>query len=287
MSAPAQTEFDPHGDPHGDLHGDVTVDRVELSAELAGAEGRAASADVAEYALRLGDDALILAQQLSRWIARGPELEEDLALANIALDVLGHARSLLRYAGTFDGRSEDDLAYFRDESEFRSAWLFEQPNGDFAQTIARQLVASVYLFELYSNLRDSSDETFAAIAAKSVKEVEYHRDHAVQWTLRLAGGTDESRTRIIRAIGDVWPYVDELFRDDDLIDRLEGVAARPSALRAGFDAVIDAVFAEAGLEVPAGQPSSAGGRSGTHFPTLGFLLAEMQVLARQHPGATW
>jgi ring-1,2-phenylacetyl-CoA epoxidase subunit PaaC len=281
--APAAQEAQPDLDPHGD----VTVDRVQLSAELSGAEGRAANADVAEYALRLGDDALVLAQQLSWWIARGPELEEDLALANIALDVLGHARSLLRYAGTFDGRSEDDLAYFRDEPEFRSAWLFEQPNGDFAQTIARQLAASVYLFELYSKLEGSDDETLAAISAKAVKEVEYHRDHAVQWTLRLAGGTDESRARIVRALGDVWPYVDELFRDDELIDRLEGIAARPSELRAGFDAVIDAVFAEAGLEVPAGPSSSAGGRHGTHFPTLGYLLAEMQVLARQHPGATW
>ncbi len=167
-----------------------------------------------------GDDALILAQQLGAWIARAPELEEDVALANIALDLLGHARSLLRYAGTYDGRTEDDLAYWRDEPEFRSAWLFEQPNGDFAQTIARQLAASVYLFELYTALQGSADATLAAIAAKAVKEVEYHRDHAVQWTLRLADGTDESRRRMIRAVRDVWPYVDELFRDEPLTDRL-------------------------------------------------------------------
>ena len=252
-----------------------------------GEGGRAASADVAEYALWLGDDALILSQQLGAWIARAPELEEDVALANIALDLLGHARSLLRYAGTYDGRTEDDLAYWRDEPDFRCAWLFQQPNGDFAQTIARQLAASVYQFELYSALQGSTDETLAAIAAKSVKEVEYHRDHAVQWTLRLAGGTDESRRRMLRAIADVWPYVDELFRDEPLIERLEGVAVRPSSLRAGFDAVIDAVFAEARLDVPQGPVSSAGGRRGAHFPTLGYLLAELQVLARQHPGATW
>jgi ring-1,2-phenylacetyl-CoA epoxidase subunit PaaC len=270
-----------------DAHGDVTVDRLELSAELAGDGARAASADVAEYALWLGDDALILSQQLGAWIARAPELEEDVALGNIALDLLGHARSLLHYAGSFDGRSEDDLAYWRDEAKFRSAWLFEQPNGDFAQTIARQLAASVYLFELYTALQGSSDETLAAIAAKAVKEVEYHRDHAVQWTLRLAGGTEESRTRMLRAIADVWPYVDELFRDEPLIDRLEGVAVRPSTLRAPFDAVIAAVFAEAGIDLPAGFVSSGGGRRGSHFPTLGFLLAEMQVLARQHPGASW
>lgn len=270
-----------------EAHGDVTVERVELSAELAGADGHAATADVAEYALWLGDDALVLAQQLGAWIARAPELEEDVALANIALDLLGHARSLLHYAGTYDGRSEDDLAYWRDEPEFRCAWLFQQPNGDFAQTIARQLAASVYLFELYTALQRSSDPTFAAVAAKAVKEVEYHRDHAVQWTLRLAGGTDESRSRMVRALGDVWPYVGELFRDEPLIDRLEGVAVRPSALRAGFDGVIAAVLAEAELDVPAGPVSSAGGRRGSHFPTLGYLLAEMQVLARQHPGATW
>lgn len=270
-----------------ETHGDVTVDRIELSAELAGAGDAVASPDVAEYALWLGDDALILSQQLGAWIARAPELEEDVALGNIALDLLGHARSLLHYAGTADGRSEDNLAYWRDEPEFRCAWLFAQPNGDFAQTIARQLAASVYLFELYSALQGSSDPTLAAIAAKAVKEVEYHRDHAVQWTLRLAGGTGESRERMLRAVADVWPYVDELFRDEPLIDRLEGIAVRPSTLRAPFDAVIDAVFAEADIEVPAGFVSSGGGRRGSHFPTLGYLLAEMQVLARQHPGATW
>ncbi|MCC2028251.1 phenylacetate-CoA oxygenase subunit PaaC [Microbacterium sp. YMB-B2] len=270
-----------------DPHGAVTVDELDLSAELAGSEDAVATADVAEYALWLGDDALILSQQLGMWIARAPELEEDVALANIALDLLGHARSLLRYAGTADGRSEDDLAYFRDEPDFRSAWLFEQPNGDFAQTIARQLAASAYLFELYSALRRSTDATLAAIAEKALKEVDYHRDHAVQWTLRLAGGTDESRRRMVRAVTDVWPYVEELFRDEPLIDRLGAIAARPSSLRAAFDAAIDAVFAEAELEVPDVNPSMAGGRRGSHFPALARILAEMQVLARQHPGATW
>lgn len=270
---------------HG--HGHVTVDEIELSAELAGEGGRAASADIAEYALWLADDALILSQQLSAWIARAPELEEDVALANIALDLLGHARALLRYAGTFDGRSEDELAYFREEPDFRSSWLVEQPNGDFAQTIARQLVASAYMVELYTALCRSADETLAAIAAKAVKEVSYHRDHAVQWTLRLGGGTDESRSRMLRGLDEVWPFVDELFRDEPLTARLEGIAARPSALRAGFDAVILAVLTEEAMMVPDAAPSSAGGRHGHHFPTLGYLLAEMQVLARQHPGATW
>ncbi|HKT57786.1 MAG TPA: 1,2-phenylacetyl-CoA epoxidase subunit PaaC [Microbacterium sp.] len=284
MSERSETERD-------DPHGTVTVDEVALSAELAGGEGVAASADVAEYALWLGDDALILSQQLGAWISRAPELEEDVALGNIALDLLGHARSLLRYAGTWDGRSEDDLAYFRDEPDWRTAWLFQQPNGDFAHTIARQLAASCFQFELYTALQRSADATLAAIAAKSVKEVEYHRDHAVQWTLRLADGTDESRRRMIAAVGDVWPYVDELFRDEPLIERLErdapGTVVRPSMLRGAFDEVIAAVFAECALDVPSLPPSSAGGRRGIHFPAMGYLLAEMQVLARQHPGATW
>jgi ring-1,2-phenylacetyl-CoA epoxidase subunit PaaC len=270
-----------------DPHGDVSVDELSLSAELAGSGERAASADIAEYALWLGDDALILSQQLGAWITYAPELEEDVALGNIALDLLGHARSFLRYAGSWDGRSEDDLAYFRDEPEFRSCWLVEQPNGDFAQTIARQLLASTYLLELYSALRASTDPTFAAIAEKAVKEVDYHRDHAVQWTLRLAGGTEESRRRIVRAFADVWPYAAELFRDEPLIDRLDGVAVRPSSLRPGFDAVIAAVFAEAELEIPSGSVSAGGGRHGSHATELGHLLSEMQVLARRHPGATW
>lgn len=270
-----------------DVHGDVSVDELRLSDELTGVGSAATSADVAEYALWLGDDALILSQQLGAWISRAPELEEDVALGNIALDLLGHARSFLHFAGSFDGRSEDDLAYFRDEPEFRSAWIVEQPNGDFAQTIARQFVVSTYMFELYSGLRASSDETLAAIAEKSLKEVDYHRDHAVQWVLRLAGGTDESRRRILRALDDVWPYVDELFRDEPLIDRLGDAAVRPSTLRPGFDAVVDTVFAEAELTTPTVAASSAGGRRGAHATPLGHLLAEMQVLARRHPGASW
>lgn len=274
-------------DVHGDTHGDVSVDELRLSEELTGTGSAAASADIAEYALWLGDDALILSQQLGEWISRAPELEEDVALGNIALDLLGHARSFLHFAGSYDGRSEDDLAYFRDEPEFRSAWIVEQPNGDFAQTIARQFVVSTYMFELYSGLRASTDETFAAIAEKSLKEVDYHRDHSVQWVLRLAGGTDESRQRIVRALGDVWPYVDELFRDEPLIDRLGDAAVRPSTLRAGFDAVVDTVFTEAELTAPSVAASSAGGRRGAHATPMGHLLAEMQVLARRHPGASW
>ena len=187
------------------------------------------SEDVAEYALRLGDDGLILAQRLGHWISRAPELEEDIALGNIALDQLGHARSFLTYAGAAWDKSEDDLAYFRREHEFRSAHLFEQPNGDFAVTIARQFIVSFYQYQLYTALTASTDATIAAISAKAVKEVDYHRDHSAQWVLRLAGGTDESRERMIKGLTLVWPYVDELFEDDELTTRLAeaGVAVQP------------------------------------------------------------
>ena len=245
--------------------------------------------DVAEYALRLGDDALVLAQRLGHWISRAPELEEDVALGNIALDQLGHARSFLSYAGGAWEKSEDDLAYFRREHEFRSAHLFEQPNGDFAVTIARQFVVSYYQFELYRRLTESTDATLAAIAAKAVKEVDYHRDHSTQWVLRLAGGTDESRTRMIHGLKLIWPYVGELFVDDDLTRRLTeaGAAVEPSSLKADFDRLTGAVLTEAGLEVPDVPAAPGGGRRGTHSEHLGYLLAEMQVLAREHPGASW
>ncbi|HEV7742324.1 MAG TPA: 1,2-phenylacetyl-CoA epoxidase subunit PaaC [Pseudolysinimonas sp.] len=259
----------------------------ELADELTGEPAAVASEDTAEYALWLGDDALILAQQLGWWISRAPELEEDVALGNIALDLLGHARSLLHYAGTASGRSEDDLAYWRDEHEFRSAWLFEQPNGDFAHTIARQLFAAHYLEALYLRLTASADATLAAIAAKAVKEVAYHVDHAEQWMLRLALGTDVSRARIEVAVTDLWPYLGELFRDEPLIDRLEGIAVRPSAMK---DEVLDAVagiLTQCDLVAPSVASSSAGGREGRHSSYLGYILAELQVLARQHPGAAW
>lgn len=242
---------------------------------------------VAEYALRLGDDALILAQRLGWWISRAPELEEDVALGNIALDQIGHARSFLTYAARAWDKTEDDLAYFRGEDEFRSTHLVEQPNGDFARTIARQLVVSQYQFALYSRLVSSSDATLAAIAAKAVKEVDYHRDHARQWVLRLALGTEESRRRMIEGLILTWPYVAELFEDDSLVKELEGTAVLPSSLRESFDAEIRSLFAEADLEVPEVPAAVGGGRRGEHSEHLGYLLAEMQVLAREHPGATW
>ncbi|MEO5778986.1 MAG: 1,2-phenylacetyl-CoA epoxidase subunit PaaC [Arthrobacter oryzae] len=262
---------------------------------LAVSRGAVPDQDAAELALRLGDDALILAQRLGHWISRAPELEEDVALGNIALDQLGHARSFLSYAGGAyaaegkPGKTEDDLAYFRSEHEFRSVELFEQPNGDFAATIARQFVVSYYQFELYRRLAQSTDSTLAGIAAKAVKEVDYHRDHSAQWVLRLALGTDESRARMIQGFKTIWPYVDELFRDDELTARLSasGAAVEPSSLRADFDRLIGEVLAEAELDLPQVPAARGGGRQGQHSEHLGYLLAEMQVLARQHPGASW
>ena len=280
-----------------DLHGDVDVEVVELGAELSGDSGATATPDVAEYALWLGDDSLILAQQLGWWISRAPELEEDVALGNIGLDMLGHARSLLHYAGTASGRSEDDLAYWRDEPEFRSAWLFEQPNGDFAHTIVRQLFAAHYLEALYLRLVGSADPTLAAIASKSVKEVAYHVDHAEHWMLRLALGTDESRRRAEVALVDLWPYLDELFIDTPLIDRLGsigdsdvadgGIAVRPSRLKEPVMDAVAEILKRCELPAPTVAMASGGGRDGRHSSYLGYLLAEMQVLARHHPGAKW
>ena len=242
---------------------------------------------VAEYALGLGDDALILAQRLGEWIANAPEIEEDIALGNIALDLLGHARGLLSYAGSALGRSEDELAYFRDESEFRCRQLFEQPNGDFAQTIARQLIASVYFDQLYRQLMSSADATLAAIAAKAVKEVDYHLDHSTQWLLRLGLGTEESHRRMQRGLDAMWPFAEELFREEPQAAALPGVAADSTRMRAAFDELVPTLITDAGLSVPTTAPARGGGRDGVHSEAFGPLLAEMQVLARAHPGASW
>ena len=243
--------------------------------------------EVAQYALGLGDDALVLAHRLGEWITHAPELEEDVALGNIGLDLLGHARSLLTYAGTAWDKSEDDLAYFRDEPEFRSHQLFEQPNGDFAATIARQLIASVYFAQLYRALSNSADATLAAIAAKALKEVDYHVDHSVQWVRRLGLGTAYSHERMQDGLNAMWPFADELFREDPYAVGREGVAVDPRTLRQAFDETVPPIVIEAGLEVPSAPAARGGGRSGVHSEALGTMLAEMQVLARIHPGATW
>ncbi|GAA1046956.1 1,2-phenylacetyl-CoA epoxidase subunit PaaC [Rothia amarae] len=260
---------------------------IAITAEEIAEKGITASEDVARYALYLGDDALMLGQRLSHWISRAPELEEDIALGNIALDLVGHARFFLTYAGTAWGKTEDDLAYFRDEEEFRSCRLVEQENGDFGQTIARQLIFSYYQHELYSKLVESQDETLAAIAAKALKEIQYHQDHAAQWLLRLGIGTEESHRRIQEGLYYMWPYIDELFHDDDVTAALPGIAVQPSSLRENFDRRIAEIISEATLELPQVDQAWGGDRSGEFSEARGHILAEMQVLARQFPGATW
>ena len=248
---------------------------------------------LAAYVLGLGDDALILAQRLGEWITRAPQIEEDIALGNIALDLLGQARTLLGYAGELEGavtgqpRDEDDLAFLRDEREFRNVQLVEIENGDFAVTMARQLIFSSYQFELYSALSSSTDPTLSALAAKAVKEVDYHRDHATQWVLRLGDGTPESHDRMQAGLDRVWPYVEEIFDATDTVAALPGIAVDPARLRPAWSDHVEHVLAEATLTVPTPKWRSRGGRIGYHSENLGHLLPEMQNLHRSHPGATW
>ncbi|ANZ37507.1 phenylacetate-CoA oxygenase subunit PaaI [Lentzea guizhouensis] len=251
---------------------------------------------LAAYCLMLGDDALIMSQRLSEWCSRAPELEEDIALANIALDLLGQARMLLTRAGEVLGKSEDDLAYLRDEREFRNVHLAEidcgpGPGGDFGTTIARLLVFSSWRLALFSRLRGSADPVLAAVAEKGLKELAYHRDHAAQWTVRLGDGTDESHRRMQAGLNRVWPFVDELFAVHPVESRLEGVAVDPASLRSEVDGVLEAVFSAAGLSRPvdvrAARVAGMAGRDGVHTESMGYLLAEMQHLYRSLPGAVW
>jgi ring-1,2-phenylacetyl-CoA epoxidase subunit PaaC len=248
-----------------------------------------ANADVAAYAIRLGDDALILSHRLSEWSAHSPQIEEDLALANIALDLLGQARSLLSYGGAFSGRSEDDLAYLREERQFTNLQLTELDNGNFATTMIRQLLFSHYQHELYRDLRSSQDAQLAAIAAKAVKEVAYHIEHASAWVIRLGDGTELSHQRSQAALEAIWPYTHELFEDDELARRIAdlGVGPLPSGLRPAWLGSVQAVLTEATLSLPADDWKPSGGRKGLHTESFGYLLAEMQHLHRSHPGAQW
>jgi len=251
--------------------------------------------DLSTYCLMLADDALILSQRLTEWCSRAPELEEDVALANIALDLLGQARLLLTRAGEVEGRGrdEDTLAYLRDEHEFRNVHLAEidcgpGPGGDFATTIARLLVFSTWRLAVFSRLTSSSDPVLAAIAEKGVKELAYHRDHAAQWTLRLAGGTEYSRSRMIAGLERVWPLVAELFTPHEVERRLAGVAVDPASARSEVDEVLTQVLKASALERPSVAPvEGRTGRDGVHTEAMGDLLAEMQHLARSLPGATW
>jgi ring-1,2-phenylacetyl-CoA epoxidase subunit PaaC len=243
------------------------------------------------YVISLADDALVLGHRLSEWSGRGPMLEEDIALSNLGLDLIGQARLLYAYAGEVEGkgRGEDDLAYLRDEFAYANLLLVEQPNGDFAATMVRHLFYSAFMHLYWQALQASADARLAEIAAKAVKEMAYHVRHAAEWVIRLGDGTDESHARAAAALEELWMYTGELFEMTDAERALvgKGIAVDRAAIKSGWDATVDRVVAEATLKRPADGWMQGGGRSGRHSEHLGHLLAEMQVLHRAHPGVEW
>jgi ring-1,2-phenylacetyl-CoA epoxidase subunit PaaC len=243
------------------------------------------------YTLRRADDALVLGHRLSEWCGHAPMLEEDMALANFGLDLIGQARSLYQYAAETEaaGHDEDAYAYLRDAPQYRNLLLVEQPNGDFAQTIARQFYYSAFADPYWRAMAASKDEQLAAIAAKSEKESAYHLRHSAEWIIRLGDGTDESRRRLQDAVDALWSLTGEMFEADaaerPLIEA--GVAVDPASLRAQWESTVGSVLEQATLTHPQGTWMQSGGRSGRHSEHLGHLLAEMQHLQRTYPGATW
>ncbi len=244
-----------------------------------------------EYLLRLGDDLLVLGHRLSEWCGHGPILEEDLALANISLDLIGQAEAILSLAGKVEGkgRSEDDLAYFRDEYEFRNLQLVEQPRGDFAQTIARQFLFDAMAWHFYDLLKSSSYEPLAAIASKVHKETTYHLRHSRAWIHRLGDGTTESHDRLQRAIDEYWTYTGELFFTNEVDELLleKGMIPDLKQILPKWRELVSAELQKGTLTMPEDGFMASGSRLGRHSEHLGHMLAEMQILARSHPGATW
>ncbi len=244
-----------------------------------------------EYLLRLGDDRLVLGHRLSEWCGHGPILEEDIALSNIALDLIGHASMLLQLAGQVEGegRDEDGLAYWRDEHQFRNLQLCELPNGDFGFTMLRQMLFDAWSVELLEALARSRHADLAAIAAKALKESRYHLRHSGAWVERLGDGTEESHRRMQAALDELWPWTGELDYQDAVDRALQagGIAPDLVPLRTPWDATVRSVLTRAGLTVPEVPARMTGGRCGRHTEHLGHLLAEMQIVARSHPGARW
>jgi ring-1,2-phenylacetyl-CoA epoxidase subunit PaaC len=243
------------------------------------------------YLLRLGDDRLVLGHRLSEWCGHAPILEEDIALANIALDLIGQATVLLGLAAITEGqgRDADALAYLRDAVEYRNALLVELPKGDFAVTIVRQLFFSVFAFLQAEGLQRSTNADLAGIAAKAVKESRYHVRHSADWVLKLGGGTTESHARTQSAVDDLWRYTGELFLADD-VDRsvaASGLGVDPSTLESEWQSHVRDVLGRAGLTIPDTSYMQRGGRNGRHTEHLGHMLTEMQIVARSHPGASW
>jgi ring-1,2-phenylacetyl-CoA epoxidase subunit PaaC len=243
------------------------------------------------FLLRVADDHLILGHRLSEWCGHAPMLEEDLAMPNIALDLIGQARALYQYAAEVEGkgRSEDDLAYLRREREYLNCLMAERPNGDFAHTMLRQFWFAAFMHAFWEKAMASSDETIAAIAAKAVKEVAYHIRHTGEWVIRLGDGTEESGRRMTAAAEALAPYLDELFETDAVSDAMAeaGLAPSPTSLRGEFETTVRRVFAEAFVEMPAVSWPQSGGRQGRHSEAMGYLLADLQYMQRTFPGAVW
>lgn len=247
--------------------------------------------DFFTYLLRLGDDRLILGHRVSEWCGHGPILEEDIALSNIALDLIGQANLLLQLAGKVEGkeRDQDALAYFREAVDFRNALLCETPNGDFGDTIVRQFLFSLHALLVLEQLQRCAHPELAGIAAKALKESRYHVRHCGEWIIRLGDGTEESHRRVQRALDDAWRFAGELFLGDETEQRLaaQGLAVNPASVRDAWLAQVKAVVATATLTLPPDGSMMRGGRTGRHTEHLGHLLAEMQIVARSFPGATW
>lgn len=244
-----------------------------------------------DYCLMLGDSALILGHRLSEWCGHGPVLEEDIAMINVALDLVGLSRNLLSYAGEVEGkgRDEDQLAYLRDAKDYRNHLLVEQDNGDFGKTVVRQFLFDVYAQLLYRRLSESKDEQLAAIAAKAIKEMDYHVRHSSQWMLRLGDGTAESHERMQNALDDLWMYTGDLFAttDGDRLLEAQGVAVCPDALQAEWLLTVTEICRQATLVVPASAYALKGSREGRHTEQLGFILADLQFVQRAYPGNRW
>lgn len=243
------------------------------------------------YVLRLADTSLVLGQRLGEWVGHAPALEEDLGLANLALDLIGQARLLLGYAAELEGRGrdEDALAYLRDAPEFLNLTLAEQPNGDFADTVVRQWLIDAWQLEIYGGLAGSSDERLAAIAAKSLKETSYHYRFSSGWLTRLGDGTEESHARTQRSLATLWRFTGELFAPDEVDERMSAAGIAPALPEAGgrWQERIAADLRRATLQCPASHPYPWHGKRGVHTEHLGHLLAEMQHLQRTYPGARW
>jgi ring-1,2-phenylacetyl-CoA epoxidase subunit PaaC len=248
-------------------------------------------APAVQYLLRIGDTALVLGQRLAEWTGHAPVLEEDIALANMALDLVGQARALLTYAGSLEGQNldEDQLAFLREERDFRNVTLVELPRGDFAVTVLRNTMMAAFFKQLWQHLKESSDAELAAIAAKAAKESRYHLQHSADWVVRLGQGTDESRRRMLAAVDQLWRYSAELFADDEVDEHAArtGLGPRWSELQAGWKADMAVVLEQARLEAPAPSKFVSAGKRGQHSEHMGYILAEMQYLQRAYPGGVW